>query len=88
MVMIYFLNVACLRTADAPALGGMEQTPKLSGFINERTKSKEEKRKIFPKLHSTVKNICAKGGNGISLKMENNDGLDDTGIFSVHLRKS
>lgn len=75
MVMINFLNVACLGTADAHELGGMEQTPKLSGFINERTKSKEEERKIFPKLHSSVRNICAKGGNSISLTMENNDEL-------------
>lgn len=75
MVRINFLNVACLGTGDARELGGMEQTPKLSGFINERTKGEEEKRKIFPKLHGSVRNIFAKGGNSISLKMENSDEL-------------
>lgn len=75
MLMINCLNVVCLGTADSHELGGMEQTPKLSGFIDERTKGEEEKRKIFPKLHGSVRNIYAKGGNSISLEMENNDEL-------------
>lgn len=67
MVMSNFLNVVCLGTAD-PHDGGMEQTPKLSGFINERAKGGEEKRKIFPEVHGSLRKIYAKSGNGISLK--------------------
>ena len=36
---------------------------------------RKKKRKIFPKLHGSVRNIYAKGGNSISLKVENNDKL-------------
>lgn len=36
---------------------------------------RKKKRKIFPKLHGSVRNIYTKGGNSISLKMENNDEL-------------
>lgn len=51
--------------------GGMEQKLKLSGFISKRTR----RSKIFPRLHGSVRNIYAKSGNSISLKMENNDKL-------------
>lgn len=36
---------------------------------------RKKKRNIFPKLHGSVKNIYAKGGNSISLMTENNDEL-------------
>jgi len=34
---------------------------------------RSKKKIIFPKLHGSVRDIYAKGGNSISLKMENNN---------------
>lgn len=45
-----FLNMICPGTADAHELGGKEQNPKLSRFINERTKGKKEKKENLSKI--------------------------------------
>lgn len=58
----------CVLGQQIHTMGGIEQTPKLSGFINERAKGGEEKRKIFPEVHGSLRKIYAKSGNGISLK--------------------
>lgn len=41
----------------------------------KEAEGRKKKRKIFPRLHGSERNIYAEGGNGISLKIENNDNL-------------